>query len=216
MSGQINRGSEFGEIIYKLSLIPEFKTFLDIGTWKGQGSIKCFADGVLSRQDNSCVYSIEANEEFYKEALEYWDPILITYFIPKVRLLYGKLIDVEELTSEEEVRQHKDFNQHPWLEWRKRNIEEYKVCPNIMSLLPQEIDVALFDGGNFSTYQEYQKLKDRTKVVLLDDSLTMKTDRIREELISSSDWETIRDDSGRQGFYVACMKDYSSLLQSLS
>lgn len=40
MSGQINRGSQLGELIFNLVKNKDYKKFLEIGTWNGQGSTK--------------------------------------------------------------------------------------------------------------------------------------------------------------------------------
>ena len=70
MAGQVNRGSLFGERIYQYSSNKNFKNFVDIGTWNGQGSTKCFADAILKRSDDSSLYSLEANIEFYNQILK--------------------------------------------------------------------------------------------------------------------------------------------------
>ena len=39
---QINIESDFGKIIFDLAKMSENLTFIDIGTWNGLGSTKCF------------------------------------------------------------------------------------------------------------------------------------------------------------------------------
>jgi len=215
VAGQINRGDFFGDEIYRFSLIKEFKNFVEVGTWNGEGSTKCFMDAILYRHDNACLYSIEANIEFYEQAKKFWMPILALRRTPgiKLNMLYGRLIEKEELVTIEEVRKHKIFNQHPWLEWRARNISEYEVCDNILEKIPEEIDVLLLDGGQFSTRAEFNKLKDRTKVVMLDDTTTFKTEKIRQELVEDSAWTVVFDDLQlRNGIFIACRTEFVNLL----
>jgi hypothetical protein len=211
MPGQINRGSFLGEQIFKYSLDPKYKNYVEIGTWNGQGSTKCFMDGILSRTDDSCLYTLEANIEFYSEASSYWNPFIMTYRIPypKLKMLYGRIIEKEELVPIDEVKNHKIFNEHPWLEWRDRNIQEYDACDNILSNLPDKIDVLLLDGGQFSTQAEWGKLKERTQIILLDDTKTFKTEKIRDEIIKEKDtWEIIFDDTEmRHGTFIASRKN---------
>ena len=116
MSGQINRGSFLGEKIYDYSMNSSYKNYVEVGTWNGQGSTKCFMDGILSRNDESCLYTLEANIEFYNQASSYWNPILSTYRFPfpKIKMLYGRIIEKNELLPIEEIKDHKIFNQHPW------------------------------------------------------------------------------------------------------
>ena len=217
MTGQINRGSFLGEHIYELAINKNFKNYVEVGTWNGQGSTKCFVDGLTTRLDGSCLYSVEANIKFFKEAVEYWSPILPSMKHPttKLHLLYGRLIEVEELVSEEKIMGHPRFHQSPWLQWRNRNIEEYGKCENILNQLPLEIDVLLLDGGQFSTRAEFQKLKDRSKVIILDDTLSFKTDEAREDILAEPDtWAVEVDDrKDRHGTFISCRKECVELLK---
>lgn len=216
MPGQINRGSFLGEWVYKLSINKNFKNYVEVGTWNGQGSTKCFVDGLTTRLDESALYSLEANIEFYEEATRYWSPLqaVMKHSVPKLHLLYGRLIEPEELVGEGEVRNHARFKQHPWLEWRERNIKEYGQCDNVLDQLPSEIDVLLLDGGQFSTRAEFHKLKDRTKVVLLDDTQSFKTEKARADMLADPEtWSVVVDnESDRHGIFIACRKEYRHLL----
>ena len=216
MAGQINRGSFLGEWVYNLSINKNFKNYVEVGTWNGEGSTKCFMDGLTTRLDDSALYSLEANIQFYEEATRYWAPTLMVmkFPLPKLHLLYGRIIEAAELVPEQEVRNHERFSQHPWLEWRERNIKEYGQCENILDQLPSEIDVLLLDGGQFSTRSEFHKLKDRTKVVLLDDTQSFKTEKARADMLADPEvWTVIVDsESDRHGIFIACRKEYLDLL----
>jgi len=217
MAGQINRGTFFGDQVYSLSLNKNFKNYVEVGTWNGEGSTKCFMDALLQRHDESVLYSLEANIEFYEQARRYWDPymFIVRSPTPKLHLLYGRIIEAEELVSAEEVQNHTRFHQHPWLEWRTRNIKEYGECENVHDELPSEIDVLLLDGGQFSTRSEFNKLKDRTKIVLLDDTLSFKTEKAREDILADPEsWTVIFDNvSDRHGVFMACRTEFAHLLR---
>jgi hypothetical protein len=71
-----------------------------------------------------------------------------------------------------------------------------------MSQIPEHIDFLLLDGGEFSTYEEWKKLKDRTKIVALDDTKVLKSKQIREELLTNPDYEKIVDSEDRNGFAI--------------
>ncbi len=47
MPGQINNNTEFGQILYDLSCNKEYTSYVEIGTWDGQGSTKCIMDGLF-------------------------------------------------------------------------------------------------------------------------------------------------------------------------
>ncbi len=46
MAGQINMDSEFGKIIFEYARNTEYKSYLEIGTWNGEGSTNCFIQGL--------------------------------------------------------------------------------------------------------------------------------------------------------------------------
>jgi len=218
MAGQVNRGSLFGEKIFEYTSNTNFTNFVEVGTWNGEGSTKCFMDAIQLRADNSCLYSLEANIEFFNQASTYWAHLVMApaSAFQKLVLLYGRIIEVEDLISIEEVQQHPIFYQHPWLEWRTRNIKEYNECENVLSQLPDEIDILCLDGGQFSTRAEFATLKDRTKMVMLDDTSTFKTESIRREIVENPQvWTIVEDNSTqRHGFMIAIKNDFVPLLES--
>ena len=215
MSGQINSGDFFGDQIFNLSSVKEFENFVEVGTWNGQGSTKCFMDAILYRNDPSKLYTVEANIEFFEQASKYWQPLVSLNRIPyeKLEMLYGRVIEAEELIPIDEIKNHKIYNKHPWLEWRERNVSEYQMCENITEKLPESIDVLLLDGGQFSTLAEWERLKSRTKVILLDDTTTFKTEKIRNELIESDEWVVVFDKLNyRNGIFAACRTEHQHLI----
>ena len=215
MSGQINRGSPFGEQLYNLANHPSFSTYVEIGTWNGQGSTKCLMDGLLRREDASELYSVEANREFYDQASSYWSGALAPDQAHRLKLLYGRLVEVSSLVPIEEIQDDPRFNENPWEEWRDRNISEYNDCTNIVGDLPTSIDLLLLDGGQFSTRAEFLLLKERTKLVILDDTSTFKTEAIREEIRHSpQQWTIIFDyPFDRNGVMMACKNEFTHLLK---
>jgi hypothetical protein len=68
--------------------------------------------------------------------------------------------------------------------------------------LPTIFDVVLLDGGEFTTYFEFQILKSRCKILMLDDTNTDKCKLIIEELQNSDDWEVLHTENVRNGFMI--------------
>jgi len=217
MSGQIQRGSKMGELLYQICSIKEFKNIVEFGAWDGQGSTKCIMDAILQRNDDSILYSLEAEKEFYDKAVSYWNPIVsLIRGRKKLELIFGRITNIDELLSEQDIRNHPCWNLYgeKWIDWRNGNIQMYEKCSNVFQRIPTDVDVLVLDGGNYSTAAEWEKLKDRTKVVFGDDSTTIKTSQIREEVLRSDDWKMIEDDlNDRQGFFVACKKEYYDLIK---
>jgi len=205
MSGQINRGSNPGEFIYKLGKDPKNKTFVEIGTWNGEGSTKCFMDALLERDDDSILHSIESHSVFYDKAKIFWLPVTNSFRGEKLNLILGRIIEPSEIMTIEEINNceigpppHSD-----WQDWHSGDIMWYnkKDCVNVIDELPESIDVLLLDGGEFSSYAEYEKLKDRCKIILLDDSNTLKNYYVKKEMLKSKNWKILQDYSNeRNGF----------------
>tara|TARA_Y100001973_G_C5148878_1_gene306983 strand:+ start:578 stop:1210 length:633 start_codon:yes stop_codon:yes gene_type:complete len=204
MAGQINRGSLAGEAIYSLSKDKNNMVFLETGTWNGQGSTKCFMDALFERHDQSMLYSIESHKKYYDQARQYWDPITNMYKLQKLNLMLGRIIEPSEVMTLEDIAKSEVQLDHPdWKDWLVGDMEQYNLsgCKNIYDNLPDKIDVLLLDGGEFSSYAEYVRLKDRTKIILLDDSNVLKNYKVKKELLSSDSWLLLLDYSHeRNGF----------------
>jgi hypothetical protein len=87
--------------------------------------------------------------------------------------------------------------------WLKNDLNDYFLCENILNQIPDNIDFLLLDGGEFSTYSEWNILKNRSKIIVLDDTLVLKCKKIREELLNDDNYELIIDyPSDRNGFAI--------------
>ena len=90
--------------------------------------------------------------------------------------------------------------------WLSEDLENLSRCENIIESIPSEIDFLLLDGGEFSTYSEWQILKGRTKMVALDDIRELKTKQIYEELITDDSYELVIETPDGNGFCVFIKK----------
>ena len=65
-------------------------------------------------------------------------------------------------------------------------------------------DVLLLDGGEFTTYHEFQILKNRCKILMLDDINTDKCKLIVNEIEHDPSWKIIkRENIKRNGYLIA-------------
>lgn len=189
MSGQINRGSQLGELIFNLAKNKNYKKFLEIGTWNGQGSTKCFIDALWERGDDYSFISIESNVDFYNQAKNFHKNNLS----PKIQIIHGTIIDDSDLIEPNSVEEE---------QWLNNDLKDYKNCQNIWSHIQTKFDVVLLDGGEFSTYQEFLKLKELTKVFILDDTKMTKTRRVLKDLNNDIKWILNSSSKDRNGFAV--------------
>tara|TARA_S200002703_G_scaffold159385_2_gene172679 strand:+ start:1969 stop:2550 length:582 start_codon:yes stop_codon:yes gene_type:complete len=155
MPGQINIHSAFGKIIYDLSKRLDVINIVEVGTWNGEGSTQC----ILRAIDNSKrFYTIESNTEWYNKAI-----ISNKKYIEmsNVFFLLGSIVNRNELYTDDLSHQEQD--------WLRQDIDNYSNVSNVYNKLPENIDFLLLDGGEFSTRAEFLKLKNKSKIIALDD-----------------------------------------------
>ena len=74
--------------------------------------------------------------------------------------------------------------------------------------LPNIFDVILLDGGEFTTWYEYLIIKDKCKILLLDDINTLKCKKIKDDILNSNNWQIIFIDNERNGTLAVKNKLY--------
>ena len=192
--GQMLEHSERGKILIEIIKGIKPKNVVEIGTWKGLGSTKCIIDSI---DNESNFISIESNYNFYNVAKNN-----LTNYLDKVNLLYGTIVtdkEVNEFVSDKNLTEEQK-------KWLSEDLENLSRCENIIESIPSEIDFLLLDGGEFSTYSEWQILKGRTKMVALDDIRELKTKQIYEELITDDSYELVIETPDGNGFCVFIKK----------
>ena len=200
--GQILDGSQFGMWIDKIITDYKPNTIVEIGTWKGLGSTKRIIDSIIKNDYTPNFLSLESNFFFYQTAVSN-----LSSFKEKVDLIWGRLVEKEDVDS--------FVSNNPITEemkrWLSSDIDDYLKCEDVTDKIPNQIDFLLLDGGEFSTYAEWVKLKDRTFIVALDDSKTLKCRQIREELLNDKSYELIIDSSDRNGFTIFKKNEHISI-----
>jgi hypothetical protein len=85
--------------------------------------------------------------------------------------------------------------------WHTIDVANIQQAPYLLDLVPEAVDFVLFDGGEFTTYYEFQKLFPRcTKFIALDDTNTAKCALIRAQLQADPLWTEVAYLSERNGF----------------
>ena len=198
-NGQINTSMALGEAIFNIASDTSYKSYLEIGTWKGQGSTKCFLDALLPRDDNWSFYSLESDPSFYNQAINFWSDVEKN---PKVNLLLGRIIDEDELIDINNLKKQDSFREEYPI-WKQNDLDNYRQVENVAHLLPDFFDVIFLDGGEFSTLAEFHKLKNKCSVFILDDTNELKTKECQRILEESQDWISYqRDDFDRHGYSI--------------
>jgi hypothetical protein len=177
--GQIVRGSNLGEIIYNFTKREDVKNIVEIGTWFGLGSTKCIIDGIIDSISKKKFVSVELYSEMYDIAKQN-----LTEYLQYVDLMNGSIIDYEEIFWFDHETLNK--NDEHYRLWYNKDLEKLKNSKNVLNDIPSEIDLLVLDGGAYSTYPEWNKLKDRTKIVIIDDINEFKSKKIVDEILQKN------------------------------
>jgi hypothetical protein len=188
--GQITENTERCEIIKNVINTYKPNIILEIGTWKGLGSTKCIINSI---GDEVSFLSLETNKSFYEIAVEN-----LNGYQDKVKLIYGRIVEKDEILNFVQT-----INLNRWEEqWLREDLENVDKCENVLNKIPEKIDLLLLDGGEFSTYSEWLKLKDRSTIIMLDDTTVTKCKKINDELKSSENYTLIFETLEGHGFSV--------------
>ena len=188
---------EFSRDIQRYASNLDFKAFLEIGTWNGLGSTKSFADGFKNRNDNYVFYSLECNKDKWLDASRLYEGN------NKIHLLN------EVIWNEEPSDFYKIFPQclsdATYKCWNEVDLINMRTCKLFLNRpdIPNVFDVILLDGGEFTTYHEFQLLKNRCRVLMLDDINADKCKLIVKEIESDPKWKIIKKVNIRNGYLVA-------------
>jgi len=192
IQGQINRGSKLGEIIYNLAKQKDIINIVEIGTWLGLGSTKCIYDAVMGTSKQ--VYSLECNKLRLEEA-----KINLGFLTPNFRLMHGTIVDAVELEPLMETLENDTLKG-----WLKEDLNWLRITPNVLNQLPSKIDLCIIDGGEFSGNQEFVKLWERCKYIILDDTNAIKHQETKKFILSKPNTFNIIEDNitDRNGFLI--------------
>jgi len=191
---QIQLSSKRCELMRKTLEKYKCKNVVEIGTWKGMGSTLCI---IKSLSPNSNFITLESNKSFYDAAKSNLES-----YQDKLNMIYGSIVSIDEITDfasdlnlDEEKRS-----------WLYEDLQNIKLCPNVLNDIFDNIDFLLLDGGEFSTYKEWEKLKKRTNIVALDDVTEIKTNKIYNELSKDINYELVGYVEEGNGFCIFIKK----------
>jgi len=188
---------DFSSEITKYASDSKYKTFLEVGTWNGLGSTKAFSNGFKNRNDDYIFYSLECNIDKCMDAVKLYTDN------SKIHILN------EVVWNEEPSDFYQIFPQcltnETYKHWNEVDIINMKKCNLFLNRqnLPEVFDVLLLDGGEFTTYYEFQILKNRCKVIMLDDTNVDKCKLIVKEIQNDPSWKIVKQNNTRNGFLIA-------------
>jgi len=188
--GQISSRNEIGRWIELLASMDENKIVVEIGAWNGLGSSKMIVRGFRNRRlRDSRAVGFESNRDLYEVAKKN----LRRH--SDYQLVYGSIVTEDELDKSNLTEIEKG--------WLESDIQDLRQVPFCLDQVPDEIDLMILDGGEFSTFAEFAKLNSRVRNwIVLDDTNTRKCQRILAELSQDSPWNIVFLSNERNGTTV--------------
>lgn len=194
-NGQITPYGKVGKTIINYIKTENIKNIVEIGTWNGMGSTQCFLLGVSS---DTKFYTIESNKEKVETAKKNLSSYILTN---NIKFLWGSILSIEDIKDAEII--FPELSNSEFKRWHSIDIENINNSPNVMSELPDKIDFLLLDGGEFTTWYEFQLLFPRCiKYIALDDVNVSKCKKIREYLYLNPLWKEVEYINERNGFSI--------------
>ena len=181
-----------------LAIDPNNKTFLEIGTWNGLGSTRIFVTALNTRIEfDYTFYSLECNKLKSRKAAELYSKFKNVHMLNEV--LFNELpSNFDEIFPE---------GRHD-----RRNVidlDNMVKCKLFLDRdnLPDIFDVVLLDGGAFTTYFEFQMLKDRCNYLLLDDIRNVKNKKIVDIIKDNpTHWAILEEDLNNRNGTLICKR----------
>lgn len=189
-AGQIQSDSFIGQWLAMLVALPETKSIVEFGTWSGAGSSTIIAKSVEVKNDpETFVIGFELNERMARESKRRLKRF--AFF----SVIHGSVVTPDELETS-----NLSIEEQSWLE---QDIAWLSESPYVLDVLPRSIDLCLLDGGEFSTYSEWLKIRDRvSQWLVLDDTKVRKNKKVLEEALQCGDWLLISTSDERNGTAV--------------
>jgi hypothetical protein len=196
--GQIRLDEPGGTLIYQTVIKYKPRTIVELGTWNGLGSTMCVIQALKdSKIEDTNFISVELYPDMFDEAKEN-----LKNYKQYVNVLNGRIVDYNDVFWFDHEIINFNEDEHARLYFEK-DLEYLKSQQSVLNEIPEHIDLLILDGGEYSTYPEWLKLKNRTSTVVLDDTKTLKCSKIRKEILLENEFVTVYDNlSTRNGFSI--------------
>ena len=134
MFGQINRGTELGEIIYNIVRQEDVINIVEIGTWNGLGSTKCIRDSIIENNKTQYnVISLETNKIMYQSAINNNQPLI------NFKIINGTIISVNDFIKFDEIEDmfFNEYGRDIQINWYNEDINNCKNSLNVFKIIPE-------------------------------------------------------------------------------
>jgi len=205
MYAEIHLNEPIGQTISNIVATKRLLRNLEIGSWGGAGSSTCFVQAMLSLHGDKHIDCIEIVFDKFNELKDRFKDIPFVHCHNKSSVSYDDLVykDFESIwTSPFNKIPNNLYSKELVQSWFDRDLDTIKSAKVFDLAAVSPYDSVLIDGSEFTGYSEFQLIKDKTRVLFLDDvHNAFKCYQIYDELIKSKDWICLVDaPNWRNGF----------------
>lgn len=207
MNSEINLNEPFGYEIFQTVVKFDLKKNLEIGSWDGEGSSSCFVKSMDLLSGDKKLVCIEIVEDKFKILKERFKEK------PYVKPFFGSSISYNSFIPRNfEDVWNSPYNNIPKTlyskelvkSWYDRDVGMIKQTSSFLEYDGDEYDSVLIDGGEFTGYSEFSFVRDKCRVLFLDDvHHAYKCNQIYQDLKTDNLWDLYRDRPDiRNGFAI--------------
>jgi hypothetical protein len=199
MNAEINLNELFGQEIYNTIIKYNLRQNLEIGSWDGEGSTNCFVEAMKQLSGDLSLFCVDVVKDKIEDLANRYKQVVFVKPIHASSITYNQLKykNFKELWNSEYNKIPRDLYSEELVEtWFNRDVESLKQTnTSALDYLKNKTwDSVLIDGGEFTGYSEYLLIKDKTKVIFLDDvHKAFKCNQIYWELQNNNEWQLIFD-----------------------
>ena len=196
-SGQM-KDSELEKKLTDLIINNDINNIVEIGTWNGLGSTKMLINIIKDSKKNIHFYSVESDKLCFKSAKKN-----LKKDIEYVNLILGRVHDVDELSYvNKDIIFDYGYGEKEY-EWFIQDLRRYKKIKHVVTQIPNENEILLLDGGEFSGFADFLNLYTRSKFIVLDDVGSFKQHNVLGFIYENNqNFEIIYDSKNRNGVQI--------------
>ena len=155
-SGQAPKNTDTWNVLRDYGANTKYKTYLEVGTGNGYGTTMAIAEGLATRTDSYIFYSLESNVEKAQVAQS------VHAANPRICVLNEVLTCTPREVTRAMFPQIDDVGgaAHKTHTTDSHNIAKSTLFTGRTNL-PEKYDVVILDGGKYTTYHDYNVIRDK-------------------------------------------------------
>jgi hypothetical protein len=207
MHAEITLQDVVGNSIYNTVVNKQLRKNLELGSWSGEGSTNCFVQAMQVLGGDLHIDCVEIIPEKFLHLQKMYEHLDFVHCHNKSSISYDELLykDFEDVWNSPYNKIPKHVHPKELVKsWYDRDVECIKEADSMNLGALSSYDSVFLDGSEFTGYSEFVLIRDKARVIFIDDvHQAFKCFQIYDELIKSDQWVCLTDaPNWRNGFAV--------------